>query len=112
MEVLLVSGKGSYQHHQLLRNFYKNCDWWKESFMMQIEEYVLDIVKIYYHKKYNKKVPEEIAFALSFYAAGTMRVYQQWICSANPLTPAEMAEKIDQCVPECLREALDGGNEI
>ena len=44
---------------------------------------ITEIVKKYYQEKYNTKIP-----------------------------PEQFAEKVDMCVPECLREALNGGAEI
>lgn len=112
VKLLEHSMEFSYEYHQLIRNFYKNYEWYEKSFFIQMEEYINDIVTIYYRKKYDKKVPKEIQHAISFYTAGSLRLYQQWVCSANPLTPAEMAENINMCVPECLKEALNGGKEI
>lgn len=102
----------SYKYHRLLRNFLRNCDWFSESLLGNFEAYITGIVAEYYKKRYNAKMPDELIGVISFYTAGSVRIYQQWINTKKPVKPEIMAHQVNLCVPECLKEAFNGGKEI
>lgn len=110
LTVLEHSLQFSENHRQLFRDVHDNQNWFYTDFLSYIEEYILSIATSYYKKKYNTKPPIPILAAISFYCAGSIRLYQEWICSNNPLSVSEMAMTINNLVPDCLQEVLNGGS--
>lgn len=97
------------KYRLLLREVNNNYQWFYGDLLTYTEQYIERIVAEYL-KKHQQKFTPDIKAAVSFYAAGSIRLYQQWLSSTSPVAAKEMALRIASCVPLCLKEALDGGS--